>query len=112
MVARPAEQVLGQIAGVELGGKRGSKTLGRADAPTKLTGMATLKKAIAQRDNLRVGRHDGVVAVVETLKALVNIESGSRDKPGLDKNAADAARLICIWKRAEDQADVRHDRSC
>ena len=27
-------------------------------------------------------------AVVETLKALVNIESGSRDKPGLDKIAA------------------------
>lgn len=27
-------------------------------------------------------------AVIETLKALVNIESGSRDKPGLDKLAA------------------------
>ncbi|WP_287876285.1 site-specific DNA-methyltransferase [Acidovorax sp.] len=53
---------LGQIAGVELGGKRGSKTLVLADSPNKLTGMATLKKAIAQRDNL-LGGWDRVVVL-------------------------------------------------
>ncbi len=46
---------LGQIAGLELGGRRGSKTLVLADSPNKLTGLATLKKAIAQRDNLMGG---------------------------------------------------------
>ena len=46
---------LGQIAGIELNGRRGSKTLVLADSPNKLTGTATLKKAIAQRDNLLGG---------------------------------------------------------
>lgn len=53
---------LGQIAGVELNGKRGSKTLVLADSPNKLTGTATLKKAIAQRDNL-LGGWDRVVVL-------------------------------------------------
>lgn len=68
---------LGQIAGVELGGKRGSKTLVLADSPNKLTGAATLKKAIAQRDNL-MGGWDRVVvlgwnfepSIGETITAL------------------------------------------
>jgi adenine-specific DNA-methyltransferase len=68
---------LGQIAGVEIGGKRGSKTLVLADSPNKLTGMATLKKAIAQRDNL-LGGWDRVVvlgwnfepSIGETITAL------------------------------------------
>ena len=68
---------LGQIAGMELGGKRGSKTLVLADSPNKLTGMATLKKAIAQRDNL-LGGWDRVVvlgwnfepSIGETITAL------------------------------------------
>jgi adenine-specific DNA-methyltransferase len=68
---------LGQIAGVELGGKRGSKTLVLADSPNKLTGAATLKKAIAQRDNL-LGGWDRVVvlgwnfepSIGETITAL------------------------------------------
>ncbi len=68
---------LGQIAGVEFGGKRGSKTLVLADSPNKLTGMATLKKAIAQRDNL-LGGWDRVVvlgwnfepSIGETITAL------------------------------------------
>jgi adenine-specific DNA-methyltransferase len=68
---------LGQIAGVEFGGKRGSKTLVLADSPNKLTGMATLKKAIAQRDNL-MGGWDRVVvlgwnfepSIGETIAAL------------------------------------------
>ena len=68
---------LGHIAGVELGGKRGSKTLVLADSPNKLTGMATLKKAIAQRDNL-LGGWDRVVvlgwnfepSIGETITAL------------------------------------------
>lgn len=53
---------LGQIASVELGGRRGSKTLVLADSPNKLTGTATLKKAIAQRDNL-MGGWDRVVVL-------------------------------------------------
>ncbi len=68
---------LGQIASVELGGKRGSKTLVLADSPNKLTGAATLKKAIAQRDNL-MGGWDRVVvlgwnfepSIGETITAL------------------------------------------
>ena len=68
---------LGQIAGMELGGKRGSKTLVLADSPNKLTGMATLKKAIAQRDNLLGGWGRVVVlgwnfepSIGETITAL------------------------------------------
>lgn len=53
---------LGHIAGMELGGRRGSKTLVLADSPNKLTGTATLKKAIAQRDNL-LGGWDRVVVL-------------------------------------------------
>ena len=68
---------LGQIAGVALSGKRGSKTLVLADSPNKLTGAATLKKAIAQRDNL-MGGWDRVVvlgwnfepSIGETITAL------------------------------------------
>ncbi|MDP2222512.1 MAG: hypothetical protein Q8K34_20335, partial [Hydrogenophaga sp.] len=68
---------LGQIAGVDLGGKRGSKTLVLADSPNKLTGAATLKKALAQRDNL-MGGWDRVVvlgwnfepSIGETITAL------------------------------------------
>ncbi|MDA7414749.1 DNA methyltransferase [Xenophilus arseniciresistens] len=68
---------LGHIAGMELGGKRGSKTLVLADSPNKLTGTATLKKAIAQRDNL-MGGWDRVVvlgwnfepSIGETITAL------------------------------------------
>lgn len=68
---------LGQIAGIALGAGRGSKTLVLADSPNKLTGMATLKKAIAQRDNL-MGGWDRVVvlgwnfepSIGETITAL------------------------------------------
>lgn len=68
---------LGQIAGVEIGGRRGAKTLVLADSPNKLTGAATLKKAIAQRDNL-LGGWDRVVvlgwnfepSIGETITAL------------------------------------------
>jgi adenine-specific DNA-methyltransferase len=68
---------LGQIAGMSLGAGRGSKTLVLADSPNKLTGMATLKKAIAQRDNL-MGGWDRVVvlgwnfepSIGETITAL------------------------------------------
>lgn len=53
---------LGQIASLEFGGRRGSKTLVLADSPNKLTGAATLKKAIAQRDSL-MGGWDKVVVL-------------------------------------------------
>ncbi len=68
---------LGQIASISLGKKQGSKTLVLADSPNKLTGMSTLKKAIAQRDNL-MGGWDRVVvlgwnfepSIGETINAL------------------------------------------
>ena len=62
---------LGQVSG------GGSKTLVLADSPNKLTGAATLRKAIAQRDNL-LGGWDRVVvlgwnfepSIGETIAAL------------------------------------------
>jgi len=81
---------LGQISSLDLGSPspqpspkgrgsafRGSKTLVLADSPNKLTGAATLKKAIAQRDNL-MGGWDRVVvlgwnfepSIGETITAL------------------------------------------
>ncbi len=53
---------LGQIAEPTVGKKRGSKTLVLADSPNKLTGVATLKKAIAQRDAF-MGGWDRVVVL-------------------------------------------------
>lgn len=72
-----SQRNLGQIAGIATGAGRGSKTLVLADSPTKLTGAATLKKAIAQRDNL-MGGWDRVVvlgwnfepSIGETIAAL------------------------------------------
>jgi adenine-specific DNA-methyltransferase len=68
---------LGQIAGMAFGASKSSKTLVLADSPNKLTGAATLKKAIAQRDNL-LGGWDRVVvlgwnfepSIGETITAL------------------------------------------
>ncbi|MDT7834597.1 site-specific DNA-methyltransferase [Aquabacterium sp. OR-4] len=53
---------LGQIAGFRAGAGRGSKTLVLADSPNKLTGTATLKKAVALRDSL-LGGWDRVVVL-------------------------------------------------
>lgn len=72
-----AQRNLGQIAGLALGAGRSSKTLVLADSPNKLTGTATLKKAIAQRDSL-MGGWDRVVvlgwnfepSIGETITAL------------------------------------------
>jgi adenine-specific DNA-methyltransferase len=68
---------LGQIASIALGAKRSSKTLVLADSPNKLTGAATLKKAVAQRDNLMGGWDKVVVlgwnfepSIGETITAL------------------------------------------
>lgn len=68
---------LGQISAYAYGNAKGSKTLVLADSPNKLTGMATLKKALAQRDNL-MGGWDRVVvlgwnfepSIGETITAL------------------------------------------
>ena len=68
---------LGHIAGITTSAGRGSKTLVLADSPNKLTGAATLRKAIAQRDNL-MGGWDRVVvlgwnfesSIGETITAL------------------------------------------
>lgn len=68
---------LGQISAFAIGNARGSKTLVLADSPNKLTGAATLKKAIAQRDAL-MGGWDRVVvlgwnfepSIGETISAL------------------------------------------
>jgi adenine-specific DNA-methyltransferase len=68
---------LGQIAGMAFGAGKSSKTLVLADSPNKLTGMATLTKAIAQRDNLMGGWDRAVVlgwnfepSIGETITAL------------------------------------------
>lgn len=53
---------LGQIAGFSGSAGRGSKTLVLADSPNKLTGAATLKKAVALRDAL-LGGWDRVVVL-------------------------------------------------
>ncbi len=53
---------LGHIAGMAFGAGKSSKTLVLADSPNKMTGLATLKKAIAQRDNL-MGGWDRVVVL-------------------------------------------------
>ena len=53
---------LGQISAFSIGSAKGSKTLVLADSPNKLTGAATLKKAIAQRDSL-MGGWDRVVVL-------------------------------------------------
>ena len=53
---------LGHISAFSVGNARGSKTLVLADSPNKLTGVATLKKAIAQRDTL-MGGWDRVVVL-------------------------------------------------
>ncbi len=68
---------LGHIAGITTSAGRGSKTLVLADSPNKLTGAATLRKAIAQRDTL-MGGWDRVVvlgwnfesSIGETITAL------------------------------------------
>ena len=68
---------LGQVGNIAYGANRASKVLVLADSPNKLTGMATLKKAIAQRDNL-LGGWDRVVvlgwnfesSIGETIAAL------------------------------------------
>lgn len=53
---------LGQIAGFSTSAGRASKTLVLADSPNKLTGTATLKKAVALRDTL-LGGWDRVVVL-------------------------------------------------
>jgi len=53
---------LGHIQEAAWQGKRGSKTLVLADSPNKLTGAATLRRAIAQRDTL-LGGWDKVVVL-------------------------------------------------
>jgi adenine-specific DNA-methyltransferase len=68
---------LGQISGFASASGRGSKTLVLADSPTKLTGTATVKKAVALRDTL-MGGWDRVVvlgwnfepSIGETLAAM------------------------------------------
>ncbi len=53
---------LGQVLNPAAARQRASKTLVLADSPNKLTGTSTLKKAIAQRDNL-LGGYDHVVVL-------------------------------------------------
>ena len=53
---------LGQVLNPAAARQRASKTLVLADSPNKLTGTSTLKKAIAQRDNL-LGGYDRVVVL-------------------------------------------------
>jgi adenine-specific DNA-methyltransferase len=72
-----ASRNLGQISGITNALGRGSKTLVLADSPNKLTGVATLKRAVALRDSL-LGGWDRVVvlgwnfepSIGETLTAM------------------------------------------
>ena len=72
-----ASRNLGQISGITSSLGKGSKTLVLADSPNKLTGVATLKRAVALRDSL-LGGWDRVVvlgwnfepSIGETLTAM------------------------------------------
>ncbi len=72
-----ASRNLGQISGITGYLGKGSKTLVLADSPNKLTGVATLKRAVALRDSL-LGGWDRVVvlgwnfepSIGETLTAM------------------------------------------
>ena len=74
---------LGQIAGIELGGKRGSKTLVLADSPNKLTGDTTLRRAIAQRDNL-MGGWDRVVVLGWNFEPAIGQSLAALNDPNLE----------------------------
>ena len=108
----------------ELGGKRGSKTLVLADSPNKLTGMATLKKAIAQRDNL-MGGWDRVVvlgwnfepSIGETITALndarlevlvipPDLMDRLKKKGGIDKLRGQGVKITPEILRIADNATL------
>ena len=61
---------LGHVDTPAVGRSRGSKTVVLADSPNKLTGGATLKKAIAQRDSL-MGGWDRVVVLGWNFEASI-----------------------------------------
>lgn len=126
---------LGQISAFTVGNARGSKTLVLADSPNKLTGAATLKKAIAQRDSL-MGGWDRVVvlgwnfepSIGETITALnddrlevlvipPDLMDRLKKKGGID-NLRGKIRfsslqyltlqpVSCIRKGAEDELTIR-----
>ena len=126
---------LGQISAFTVGNARGSKTLVLADSPNKLTGAATLKKAIAQRDSL-MGGWDRVVvlgwnfepSIGETITALnddrlevlvipPDLMDRLKKKGGID-NLRGKIRfsslqyltlhpLTCIRKGEEDELTIR-----
>ncbi|MDO8770141.1 MAG: DNA methyltransferase [Burkholderiaceae bacterium] len=74
---------LGQIAGIALGASRGSKTLVLADSPNKVTGLATLKKAIAQRDSL-MGGWDRVVVLGWNFDPAIGEQINGLNDPRLE----------------------------
>ncbi|MBN8773304.1 MAG: site-specific DNA-methyltransferase [Thiobacillus sp.] len=99
----------------------GSKTLVLADSPNKLTGAATLKKAIAQRDNL-LGGWDKVVvlgwnfepSIGETITALVippDLMDRLKKKGGLEKLRGSvrfsSLQYLTIWPVERKASTVR-----
>ncbi|MBK8570204.1 MAG: site-specific DNA-methyltransferase [Nitrosomonadales bacterium] len=107
----------------------GSKTLVLADSPNKLTGAATLKKAIAQRDNL-MGGWDRVVvlgwnfepSIGETITALndsrlevlvipPDLMDRLKKKGGLDKLKGSVRFSSLQYLTIKPVERVRHSRA-
>jgi adenine-specific DNA-methyltransferase len=74
---------LGQVLNPAAARQRASKTLVLADSPNKLTGISTLKKAIAQRDNL-LGGYDHVVVLGWNFEASIGQDITALKDPRLE----------------------------
>ena len=74
---------LGQLLNPAAARQRASKTLVLADSPNKLTGTSTLKKAIAQRDNLQ-GGYDHVVVLGWNFEPSIGQDITALNDPRLE----------------------------
>ena len=74
---------LGQVLNPAAARQRASKTLVLADSPNKLTGTSTLKKAIAQRDNL-LGGYDHVVVLGWNFEPSIGQDITALNDPRLE----------------------------
>jgi len=74
---------LGQVLNPAAVRQRASKTLVLADSPNKLTGTSTLKKAIAQRDNL-LGGYDHVVVLGWNFEPSIGQDITALNDPRLE----------------------------
>lgn len=74
---------LGQVLNPAAARQRASKTLVLADSPNKLTGISTLKKAIAQRDNL-LGGYDRAVVLGWNFEPSIGQDITALNDPRLE----------------------------